>query len=176
MFQSDVSLDPGSEDCIYIILTNKGDPLGAHSLIHRSQVQQGEVVAWDVSWFENGSFDVPYFTILGEVKDRTEYKGLMATASIPKDEARVIARVTLPRPSNWEDSELFVASWTNPRGRTMRTKFYRIPKQQAESLDMYRPKLGRRAPRGSSRRLRAGQRPGYTVDRSLHLHEEAYHA
>jgi hypothetical protein len=138
LFKSDVTLDRSSKDCTYIILLDKGDPLEEHGLINPSQARAGEVITWDISWGSDDQFDVPYFTVLGQAKERVVFGGLLATSSIPEDEARVIARITLSKPTNWRDTVLAAASWPNPRGHTIRTQLFLIPKEEADNLDMLR--------------------------------------
>jgi hypothetical protein len=135
LVETDLTLEQKCEDSVYVILINKDDPLSGNGLIHRAQARPGENITHDVSWNNNRELKIYYYAVRQKAEGLIIHNDLLTTRTISKDDCYTIARVTLPKPEAYAPSQVCVAAWPNPHGRTIVTALY-VFKGNETSIDV----------------------------------------
>ncbi|KAF2818945.1 hypothetical protein CC86DRAFT_152832 [Ophiobolus disseminans] len=122
-FKSDATLDPLSKECNHVIVTNMGDPI-CHGLLHKSQQVPGEVITHDLHWTDDKEFAVLFRAHHARIDAFKVCGDFLVASSQPQTESYTIAEIALQKPLDFTPKHIYLASWPNTLGRTIRIVVY----------------------------------------------------
>lgn len=125
--QTDKTLNRSQTGRTNVLLVNQNDPV-SYGLLHKKQVRPGEVITHDFQWLQDNTREDCCITFYAE-SDRLNATGVHNGLLVSDEDSTgqwVIAQVPLSKPITANSGTMFIASWPNPLGRTMRICVYEL--------------------------------------------------